>query len=137
MSTPLDLNVAATEASHEDDGQTLTLEDREGQPYDPPATIVVAGSYSKHCRTAEARFDRELARSGRRKLPEDFTLQRRIQVAAACILSWDGIVADGAVVPCTRENAIALLSCAPWVREQVEEAMNDHAGFSKTASSSS
>ena len=53
----------------------------------------------------------------------------------AAIQVWagkvDGVNADekGTPLPCTKENVIAVLVAAPWIREEVEAAMNDHARF--------
>ena len=62
--------------------------------------------------------------------------QIRIELCAACILGWDdNLVAEGKPVPFSRENAMRLAK-VDWIRDQLEEAQADHAGFSKGSSGS-
>jgi hypothetical protein len=62
--------------------------------------------------------------------------RQQLELIAASIIEWEGFTAEGQPYPFTKENAIALLDNAPWIREQVEEAMGDHAAFFPKASAS-
>jgi hypothetical protein len=55
--------------------------------------------------------------------------RQQLELVAASIIAWEGFTANGQPYQLTKENAIALLDKAPWIREQVEEAMGDHASF--------
>ena len=62
--------------------------------------------------------------------------QRQIALTAACILSWDGVLASGAPFPCNTKNAVQLLATAPWLRRQLETAMGDTERFFAASSGS-
>jgi hypothetical protein len=132
MSTPsgFDLGTAATRAAKEDEGQDLHVRDVDGQPYTNPAfTIRVAGTYSKVYRDMVNVQRDHLLRQRRTQLTGEALSRQQLDLTAACILSWEGLTDNGQPVPHSRENAVRLLTAAPWIREQVEEAMADHAGF--------
>jgi hypothetical protein len=96
------------------------------------ARVKVVGTYSKRYRKA---LEAQVARRRRRtKLtPDEYTAQH-IAVMAECILEWEGFKNGEAVVPCTPATAIPYLTQAPWLREQVDELMQDHEGFSMSNS---
>ena len=130
------LTDATPVAAREDSGQLVTVRDLDGSPMtytagevERPVTMLVAGTYSDVYRKTE--LEQQRRRVGKRQTkatPEDI-LANVIELEAACILAWDGFFDNGAPLALTKEHAIAVLSAAKWIREQVEEAMNDHAGF--------
>lgn len=133
MSTPLEFS--AEKQPQEDATTTIEIEDRAGNPYDPPVSMTIVDIYSEAVRKEEAKLDRETLRSRRRRPSDTMVLERRVRLAAAAIVSWDGVVTgDRQPVPMTRENAITLLRDHPWIRQQVEEASNDPSGFSESSS---
>jgi hypothetical protein len=128
------------EVSHrEDEGAVVEIRDPAGEKMyqddaqSKPVVITVAGTYSaRYRRAADVNRDRML-KQRRNQLDGDQLNQQSLELVAACILSWDGFTADidGAEqpYPLTKANAVALLAECPWIREQVEAAMNDHASF--------
>lgn len=144
MSNGFDINTAADAANVEDEGQVVHCRDRAGDPMyygedKKPVTITVAGSYSSFYRKEQARQRARIGKMQRRRLTSDLgnlAEDQALYQAAACCLAWDGFFAGDKPVPCTAENARLVLERAPWIREQVEEAMHDHEGFSKTNSAS-
>lgn len=119
-------------AQREEDGTILSIKDETGEPMmegDGPVTITVKGSYSPtYRRASEANRDRLLKRRST-QMDGDELDQRSLELIAACITAWNGFTAGGAEFPLTKANAIALLRACPWIREQVEAAVHDHAAF--------
>lgn len=146
-SSGIDLN--NLEASDEDRGQWIDLTDRRGDPwmYDAggldadnkpiqkQARIRVAGTYSKvyrqHLDAVRGRGARQSKKPSGREVTAEV-----VESAAVCCLEWEGFGRQGVPLPCTRENAVDLLSRAAWVLEQVQAAMVDHAGFFSSGSPS-
>lgn len=70
-----------------------------------------------------------------------------LELLATCTVSWRTaeadkddpkvehvkpvLLLDGEEVPCTRENAVRIYKAYPWIREQVDDAVNDRALFLK------
>lgn len=97
-----------------------------------PVEVVVAGSYSARYRKAyDAQRDRLFKRPSFRtfQLTPDLLDRQQVELVAACILSWRGFTNGGQPFSCTPENAVMLLTAAPWIRRQLEDAMEDHAAF--------
>ena len=130
------LNIAAAKdvAAHEDEGQVVKLMDHDGEPLlygadDKPVTVTVAGSYSTRYRRAVDKQRRQMLKRPRSKVSAEELFENTIEIEAACVLAWEGIVDGDAVVECNPENAAMMLSTVPWFREQVQVAIEDHAGF--------
>ena len=130
-----------TVEEREDEGVELHVRDEAGEKLYAdtpsgkiPVVITVAGTYSKtYRRAAEANRDRA-AKS--RRMDGDAMERQGLELVAKCILGWKGFFTDDActqLYALTKQNAIALLQGAPWIREQVEAAMMDHASFLRTA----
>jgi hypothetical protein len=140
MSTPngFDLSTAAAVTQHEDEGQVVPIHHPDGEPAlvdGQPVTITVAGLYSKRYRE---KLDAQRSKAAKRRNPitgEELTRQQ-VELVAHCTLGWTGFTNGGQPFPHSFANAVELLVKAPWVREQLEEAMADHAGFSKRGSGS-
>jgi hypothetical protein len=54
-----------------------------------------------------------------------------VNLLAACTLSWDGMILEGESLDFTKDNAVMVYSRFPWIREQVDIAINDRANFMK------
>lgn len=132
MSNQFDLSQTKAASQQEDEGQWIELANEVGEPYDPTVRFLVAGTYSSHFRKIDSAQTERALKQGRKALRRDVVERNRVERAAACILKWEGVMFNGAPIECTRENAMRVLE-APWIREQVEEAMNDHSGFSRSA----
>lgn len=138
----IDLSTVGDVAAREDAGQVVHLRDAGGEPIytgekqDQPVTITVAGTYSTRFRRAQDQLQQRMLKKRQRDLTPELVTANRIELVAAAILEWQGISDKGQPLPCTKDNAIRLLTAAPWIREQLEEAQQDHAGFTRTASRS-
>lgn len=118
-------------AAREDEGTVVHLADENGEKMyteNVPDTITVAGTYSARYRRAQdANRDRLFKRRSAQLDGE--TVQRQgLEIIAACVLAWTGFGMEP-----TKANVVAVLESAPWIREQVEAAMNDHQLFSKAS----
>ncbi len=128
-------------AAREDAGTTIHLRDAaNAKMYQAdektPITALVAGSYSSRYRRAqEANRDKAVKR--RAPLDGDQLDEQARELLAACIISWDGVADDdGQPIPFSKKNAVDLLARAPWIREQIENAVFDHAAFFRQPSAS-
>ena len=132
------LDTASARAAREDEGVTVELLDIDGTPLtfgddSRPVTMRVAGSYSTVYRKAFERA-RDQALAKRRRSTNDEAWRQALEVNAACVLAWDGFYTDGGQpIPFTPANVLAVLEAAPWIREQVEQAITDHARFFPSA----
>lgn len=141
--TGFNLQSAKPIAAREDEGIDVQLRDENGEAmtyeYEGatrPVVIRVVGTYSARYRRAQEQQRNAMMQQRRAKFTGDMLYRQGLDLVARCILSWEGIFDGETVVPCTPENAVFLLDAASWIREQVEEAMNDHQGFLKTSSRS-
>lgn len=129
-----DLSTAKPVADREDEGQVVHLSDLHSEPMyygedRKPVTVKVAGTFSATYRRAEqALADRRLKRSARRLTGEGMQ-KDQLGLVAACVLSWEGFFDNGKPIPCDRSSVVMVLERAPWIREQIERAMEDHEGF--------
>lgn len=129
---------AQSVTEREDKGVTVHLRDEKRAPMydgDQPVTITVAGTYSKRYRRAmEALQDRRM----RSPATADRESARRdaLDVIAACVISWSGFYDGDKPAECNKPNAVKVLEHADWWREQIEAAMEDHAGFTGASSGS-
>jgi hypothetical protein len=54
-----------------------------------------------------------------------------IMLLAACTTGWSGVIVDGKELDCNRENAAALYTRFPWIKEQVDNSVGDRSLFTK------
>jgi len=130
------LQGAADVAAQQDAGTEIVLHDQTGEPLTYTAadgstvevTALVAGSLSSTYRRAEeAQKDKMLKRRSQTLTGELLTRQQ-VELTAGCVLSWT--LRDGdKPIPCTKENVVTVLTAAPWIRTEIEAAMNDAARF--------
>lgn len=130
-----DLSTAEQVASTEDEGTVVELLGPDEKPYlykdangeEKPVTITVAGAHSRRHRKAEE------ALRNRKLKPRQMTGQifheDNIEKVVACTLAWSGIADKGQPLELTRANVAMVYKRAPWILDQVQEAMNDHARF--------
>ena len=70
------------------------------------------------------------ARSPGRVVTPEEVEKDSIELLAECTTGWsDTLMVDGAKLPFSVENAKAVYRRFPWIREQVDEAMDDRANF--------
>lgn len=128
-----DLARAKEVTEREDQGRVVQIVNERGEPIEG-VTMTVIGSYStRYRRAVEARADRKF-RLGRVPKPEELRAET-LQMYADCVTEWTGIEDDGKPLACTPANVAKLFGLAPWVYEQVAQAVEDHAGFSAASSS--
>lgn len=125
----MDIGKAAKVAAREDEGIVVHLRDENEELSNPPTTVRIAGSYSAvYRRTQDNQMQRMLKRRQMTLTPEQVT-RNRIELVATCILGWEGFTNNGQPYPFTKDNAVNLLTQAPWIRQQLEDAQADHASF--------
>jgi hypothetical protein len=118
-----------------DEGAAIAVKDENGDPYmagdgTTPVMITVVGPYSERIRAVRERQQKRLLKKARKELTPEEIHERQIEVATAAIIDWAGFEAeDGTPIPFTPENAREVLTAAPWIQDQVEEAVNAHASF--------
>lgn len=54
-----------------------------------------------------------------------------VQLLAGCTQGWSGMILSSKEVPFSQENAIAIYTKYPWIREQVDIAIGDRSLFTK------
>ena len=131
-----DLSAEKSKVEREDEGIVVTINDERGETMHfgdgQPVTVRVVGTYSKKYRDAERlRVDRRFKRGG---VDPDVIRKEALELTAECVLEWSGFFDAGKPLDCTRANVVRVLDAVPWVRQQVEVAMEDHAGFSRAPS---
>lgn len=129
-----DLTNALKAQDAEDEGRSFHVLHADGSPMyydgDKPVTMTVAGTYSQRYRTADEKLaNRRIQQRTNRSLSAAGLREAQIELAAACVVSWEGFFNGGEEMDCTTSNAVQVLTAAPWIREQVMEVMEDHAGF--------
>jgi len=122
-------------AEREEEGNEIEVRDV-ARVVEEGVTITVVGTYSATYRKAQNQ-NRDKFLKQRGNVDSEMIEKQSVETTARCIKAWRGFTSNGVDFPCNRENAIAMLTNAPWIREQVEEAMNDHAGFFPKSSASS
>ncbi len=124
----MDISNTKSVAEREEEGTVVDVKDATGEKQ-KGVTITVMGTYSSTYRRAVAANRDRILKQRRATVDGDQLEQQAIETAASCIKAWTGFTAGDKPYPLTKANAVALLTNAPWIREQVEEAMNDHASF--------
>lgn len=96
-------------------------------------TIKVAGPDSERQKKARRAVQTERLNMSRNKRPTVPELEADgLKVTVASIISWDGVIENGQAVELTPENATAILVKYPFIREQLDSAVGDRAGFMKS-----
>lgn len=96
-------------------------------------TIRVAGPDSDRQKKARNAINNERLRMSRNKRLTAPELEAdSLKITAASIISWDGVIENGEAVSLNTENAAAILTRYPFIREQLDSAVGDRAGFIKS-----
>ncbi len=96
-------------------------------------TIKVAGPDSDRQKKARRAVQTERLNMSRNKRPTVPELEADgLKVTVASIISWDGVIENGQAVVLTAENATSILTKYPFIREQLDSAVGDRAGFIKS-----
>lgn len=136
----MDFNTAPDIVGREDAGVVVHLHDEAGEElfYTPdgseeerPVTITMAGSYSSRFRKAQEAQTTRVVNKKNVHVTGALLRVQKIELTAACFLAWDGFFEGGVPIECDKENVLEAFKKYPFVLEQAEAAMGDHAGFSK------
>lgn len=96
-------------------------------------TIRVAGPESDRQKKARNRLVNDrLTKNRNRRVTAAELEQDALKVSAASILGWENIQVKGKEFEFNLENAETLLRSYPFIREQVDSAINDRALFMKS-----
>lgn len=132
------MEINAVEEYSEDEGVTITLRDREGNPEEDngkPLTLKLAGQYSKRYQKA-VRHQREKNLKKRSfQIDVDYLEEAPKEIEAACIIEWP-FTSGGQPWPITTKNYSALLRVKPWYQDQIREGIERYASFFSANSAS-
>jgi len=93
------------------------------------AFITLAGVDSHVFQKATDDMEDRMARKGHLKTSPEDRRMMSVEILASCTLAWRGLEKDGEEWPCTRENAIALYSSSPPLRQQVDIFLSDRRNY--------
>jgi len=118
-------------------GDAYTYTKQDGTTAD--VTWSVVGAQSKARRKAEDNESRKLLRASRTQMEPEDLRERRVTLALACSVGYEGWEDDaGNLLPFTRNNAREVLQADERILDQVENAIAKHSAFlSKPAPTSS
>ena len=94
--------------------------------------IKVAGVDSDYYRKEMRRQQNKRLKKGIRTISAEELENEVIELLVACTLDWEGIEYEGKVLECNKENARMIYKKFPWIREQVDNFINDRANFLKS-----
>lgn len=108
----------------------ITLEDGS------PMIVVAYGKFSEQykriqTKQQDTRLKRAQRSGGRAPVSAAELAAERLNLVVACVKSWN-IVVDGETPECTPANIQSIFERMPWLRDQVEEAMEETQRFLKS-----
>lgn len=121
-----------------DEGVSLTLKHpatgADLKDGDQPVQITVVGQDSKRYRdaqakTSEKRLSSVLARGRRAKLSAAEVETDSLDLLVTCTIGFKNISLDKKPLECTPDNVRKLYTQFAWIREQVDEFINDRSNF--------
>lgn len=143
----MDLTKLSTEPTHFDDSVECVLYDATGQPEvdstGQTVAVFVVSEYSTPARKNLQKQKQQISKLLRRYGSADAIPQSESDAlddtrTAACLASWRGFEADGAALPFSPENALAIVAGLrthkPKTLAQIEGAIAAHASFFPTPS---
>jgi len=95
-------------------------------------TITMLGADSSKYRKKQYEIQNARVKSmmkNKDKKGFSFTENTVCELLASCVVGWHGIVYDGKELKHTEENALMLFKTMLWVREQVDEFVEDRTNF--------
>lgn len=101
-----------------------------------PMTVEAYGKFSEQykriqTKQQDARLKRAQRSGGRAPVSASELAAERLNLVVSCVKSWN-IVVDGATPDCTPANVQSIFERMPWLRDQVEEAMEETQRFLKS-----
>ena len=126
-----DLAQFDTLAQAQEEGIDVPIKAPDGS--DTDIVIRVAGTDSARVRKARQKIADKYLRDRRRKaLSSEELDERDLQLLSQAVISWTGVEFNGQALECTVENVDMVLRRLPFIREQVDAAVGDRAGFMKS-----
>lgn len=137
----MEIRQLGLDAATAEEGHTFTVLKRNKEPLlaadGSEVTLTVVGKESKRYRKAQdAITQRNLRRQRSDKLTAQELWKRRLELAAACIIGWHGLEADGVPAELTRENVTMALESRDSKGDptyallvQCEQEIEGHADF--------
>lgn len=98
---------------------------------DVPVTITVLGPDSDKMRQAQGRLMKGMLKNRKGSMDPDELERRMISQLVESVVDWTGVVDNGEVMLCTRENAERLFNKHHWLREQLLRFQQERANFLK------
>lgn len=144
MSNGIDIATLEAVTQAEDAGRWFNVKNAAGEPVfytdagvKKNVRIKVAGSYSKKYQDVSARQrDAALEKPRHTKATSALIDESNREIVVGVTLAWEGFFNAGAPWPCVPANVTSVYTVAPWIQADAEETIYDHAGFSKTDSTS-
>jgi hypothetical protein len=134
MNAGLDAVVALNE-----DEAAVVIHQPNGEPYlgpdGEPCKLFYVGKESKRYRAARREVTRQQLKSRKANMEPEDLRRNRVKQASAAVVRWSGWEDNGHPAECTQENVAKLLRI-DHILEQLEEAIEAHADFFKSSSSS-
>lgn len=113
---------------HPVDGTTLKGDDG------VPLSITVYGADSDQFRSIVRQYgNKRLNEKKNKKQRMEELEEMSAKILAKVTVSWHNIVENGEQLTCNEENAFKVYGEYPWIREQVDEFVNDRSNFLKNA----
>ena len=100
-----------------------------GEPLD--VKIKLAGVDSDYYKKELRKQQNKKFKKGFRKLSAEELEADTIELLVACTLDWEGVELEGQALECNPENVRKIYKRFPWIREQVDNFINDRANFLK------
>jgi hypothetical protein len=100
---------------------------------DTPVTVTMLGPDADQVKKYQTEMMRASMKKRKGNQLDPADLERRMtSLLANAIITWQGVVLDGKVLECNRENAMELLNRHTWLREQLAAFHQDRANFSRS-----
>ena len=100
-----------------------------GEPLE--VKIKLAGIDSDYYKKELRRQQNKRFKKGFRKMNAEELESETIELLVACTLDWDGVELEGQALECNPENVRKVYKQFPWIKEQVDNFINDRANFLK------
>jgi len=100
-----------------------------GEPLD--VRIKLAGIDSDYYKKELRKQQNKKFKKGFRKLSAEELEADTIELLVACTLDWEGVELEGQALECNPENVRKIYKRFPWIKEQVDNFINDRANFLK------
>ena len=70
-----------------------------------------------------------MQRKGNKGITAEAVDESAMNVVVGSVLRWEGVTWGGTELECTEENVRQVFESLPWIKEQVDDFLNDRANF--------